>query len=114
MRIVERPRGSTCARKVADEPGFSRARRTVTQRAPESRCSWTTRPANELRALTCVPRRAPPRTASETAGRTATVTDALVVPFAVAWYEVRIAGRAEYVHVPPAPVLTVAIDRKAG
>src|SRR5262245_41990663 len=107
MRIVERPCGSTRARKVADELAFSRARRTVTQRPRESRWSWTKRPASELRALTWVPRRALLRMFSETAGRTATVTAPLAEPFALAWYEVRIAGRAEYVQVPPTPVRTV-------
>ena len=53
-------------------------------------------------------------TLSETAGRTATVTAALVAPFAVAWYAVWIDGRAEYVHVPPAPVSTVAIGVNDG
>src|SRR5262249_55840524 len=53
-------------------------------------------------------------TLSETAGRTATVTGALVAPFALAWYEVRIVGLAAYVHVPPAPVRTVAIERNDG
>src|SRR5579862_7009258 len=110
MRIVEVPRGSSFVEKTAVAVAPSRARRSVTQRPPRRRCSCTVLPANDEPAFTCVDRRPRVSTVSETDGATPTVSDGLVPPFALASYDVRIAGRACALQLPPAPVTTVATD----
>src|SRR5690348_6283939 len=89
----------------------SRTRLIVTHREPTLGCNWTMRCGKPCAPETRMKKWPFLNRASVTPGCTATLTAMLRPPRQLAWYAVAIRGRARYVHVPFAPLSTVATER---